>query len=264
MSYINQAINQPLYTDILWSKPETKVLAGKLLIIGGNAHSIAVPSQIYSHVCQYGAGEAKVVVPSATRPYFAHTPPTPAIVFADSTPSGSFSHAALPTVLEYSRWADYALIAGDMTKNSETTTFTAEFLAHSQLPVTIAGDSIDALQPYTESILARTTTVLCVNFIQLQKYAVLNGFHTALTSSMTNNRFASWLDEFSKSINALIVCMHANTVYVASQGSVIASRPYSNTAASMYHLVAAGSVWAMQHPVRRAEAFATAITQIKL
>ncbi len=264
MSYVSQSVDHPLFEDILWSKPETKALAGKLLIIGGNSYSIAVPSQIYSHICHYGAGEAKVVLPSTTRSYFAHTAPSPSIVFANSTPSGSFSHAALPVVLQYSHWAEYIVIAGDMTKNSETTTFTAEFLSESPLPVTIAGDSIDALQLYAETLLARPDTVLCVNFMQLQKFATLNRYHTALTSSLSNNRFASWLEEFSASIHTLLICTHAHTVYVASQGTVIATRPYTTTPTSMNHLVAAGSVWAMQHPTRRAEAIATAITQIKL
>ena len=263
MSYYNQSIDQPLYEDILWNKPETKALAGKLLTIGGNAHSIAAPSQAFSDAIMYGAGEARVILPKAAQQYFKQTSVPPEVFFAESTPSGSFSHAALSTMVSYSQWADYIVIAGDMTKNSETTTVTADLLSQTQLPITIAGDSIDALQLYAETLFSRHKTVCIMNFAQLQKYSVVLGYHSALTSSLTNNRLVGWLEEFSKTIYATIVCVHDNAVYVAANGTVITTRPFNSTPVNTNHLVAACSVWAMQHPARTTEAIATALTQIK-
>ena len=262
MSYFSQPIDQPLYEDILWNKPETKSLAGKLLIIGGNSHSIVAPSKIYSQALSYGAGEARVVLPNATLHYFKQAVVPHDIIFAESTPSGSFSSSALQTLRTYSQWADFLVIAGDMTKNSETTTLTAELLAKSTLTATITGDSIDALQPFAEAIFSRKGTICIMTFGQLQKYAQAMGYHTALTSTLTHNRLIAWLEEFSQSINAVAVLLHAKSVYTAAKGSVIATQPFAITDHSTQHIAAASSVWAMQHPARTTEAIATAITQI--
>jgi NAD(P)H-hydrate repair Nnr-like enzyme with NAD(P)H-hydrate dehydratase domain len=56
-----QASSKPLFDDLLWSRPEQKALAGKLLIIGGNSHAIAAPGEAFMLASKAGAGDIRVV-----------------------------------------------------------------------------------------------------------------------------------------------------------------------------------------------------------
>ena len=43
-TYWHKQGTKPLYPDVIWSKPENKQAAGKLLIIGGHAYGFSAPA----------------------------------------------------------------------------------------------------------------------------------------------------------------------------------------------------------------------------
>ena len=43
-----QTVEKPLFPDILWSRPQNKRQAGKLLIVGGHAESFAAVGEAYA------------------------------------------------------------------------------------------------------------------------------------------------------------------------------------------------------------------------
>ena len=47
MSLQKQTKAKPFFPDLLWSRPENKFHAGKLLIVGGNAQAALAPAQAY-------------------------------------------------------------------------------------------------------------------------------------------------------------------------------------------------------------------------
>jgi len=49
-----QTAEKPLFPDMLWSKPENKSHAGKLLIIGGNLHGFAAAAEAYNQATKAG------------------------------------------------------------------------------------------------------------------------------------------------------------------------------------------------------------------
>ena len=67
MTSTNQALpywqrqepGEPLFPDLLWSRPENRQFAGKLLIMGGNAHGFAAPAEAYAHAEKAGIGVAR-------------------------------------------------------------------------------------------------------------------------------------------------------------------------------------------------------------
>src|SRR5688572_21972704 len=65
--WLKQTPEKPLYPDIEWQKPEQKALAGKLLIIGGNAHGFAAVAQAYQDAKSAGIGECRVVLPDVLK-----------------------------------------------------------------------------------------------------------------------------------------------------------------------------------------------------
>jgi len=42
-NWSRQTPEQPFFKDLLWSKPENRRHAGKLLIVGGNVHAMTAP-----------------------------------------------------------------------------------------------------------------------------------------------------------------------------------------------------------------------------
>src|SRR5690606_2345051 len=51
-----QTPGEPLFPDVLWSRPEQKTTAGKLLVIGGNLHAFAAPAEAYNEAEKAGVG----------------------------------------------------------------------------------------------------------------------------------------------------------------------------------------------------------------
>ena len=60
-----QQPGQPLYGDILWSRPERRDQAGRLTIIGGNSHGFSAVASAYQLARQLGVGEVRAVIPDA-------------------------------------------------------------------------------------------------------------------------------------------------------------------------------------------------------
>ncbi|HSX27740.1 MAG TPA: hypothetical protein VLG25_03070, partial [Patescibacteria group bacterium] len=113
-----QTKDKPLFPDLLWSRPENRAQAGKLLIIGGNAHGFAAPAEAYGQALEAGIGVVRVLLPDAVKAVAKHALET--VDFAPSTPSGSFSKKGLAEFISHASWADGVLIAGDLGRNSET------------------------------------------------------------------------------------------------------------------------------------------------
>src|SRR5437868_284792 len=109
---------EPLFPNILWSRPENKRYAGKLLIIGGHKQSFNDVSAAYSAALKAGIGTVRVILPDSLQKMLAKV--FPEAEYAASTPIGSFSRQALGSLLDAADWADGVLLAGDLGRNSET------------------------------------------------------------------------------------------------------------------------------------------------
>src|SRR3989344_1032892 len=96
-----QAKDKPLFEDLLWSRPENKARAGKLLIIGGNAHTFAAPAAAFVSAAKAGAGSVRALMPDKLKKTIGSS--LAEAQFAPSTPSGSFSRKALVDALELAK-----------------------------------------------------------------------------------------------------------------------------------------------------------------
>jgi NAD(P)H-hydrate repair Nnr-like enzyme with NAD(P)H-hydrate dehydratase domain len=59
-NWFKQRQTEPLFADLLWSRPENRLRAGKLLIIGGNKHLVAAPGNAYTAAEKAGIGSCRV------------------------------------------------------------------------------------------------------------------------------------------------------------------------------------------------------------
>jgi NAD(P)H-hydrate repair Nnr-like enzyme with NAD(P)H-hydrate dehydratase domain len=142
-----------LFPDILWSRPESKAGAGKLLIVGGNLHGFSAPGNAYNESLEAGAGVVRVVMPDALRKIVKFL--LPDADYAPSTPSGSFAKSALDILLSSAQWSDCTLIAGDVGRNSETAMLLESFVKHYAGILVITRDAADYFRESPQAVIDR-------------------------------------------------------------------------------------------------------------
>lgn len=253
--------DQPLFPDLLWSRPENKQFAGKLLVVGGHAHGFAAPAEAFAVAEQSGVGVARVILPDHLRSQL--TKVQGAAVgaeFAPSTPSGGFGSKALAEILAASNWADAALLAGDFGRNSETAIVLEKLASKSSEPLVITKDAVDYFTSASSSILNRSNTCVVLTIAQLQKLAQDAKFPKAFTFSMDLLQLVEALHEFTTEFSLYIVVRHLDTVLVAVNGLVSTTKVDQGLEDSWRVSTAAKvAVWWLQNPSKPFESLTCAI-----
>ncbi len=251
-----QTKDQPLFPDMLWSKPENKQLAGKLLIIGGNTHEFAAPGEAYDEAVKSGVGVAKVLLPSALQKTVG------AILengeFASSTKTGAFDRKALAEWLDWSRWADGVLIAGDLGRNSETAIVLESFAEKYPGLLTITKDAVDYFAHQPLKVLERQHTTLVLSLAQLQKLCTHAKWPQAIVFSMTLQQLVETLHKLTETYAGNIVTEHNGVIFVASRGKV-STTPTKSADSWRVVTAAHASVWWLQNPAKPFEAITTSL-----
>lgn len=259
-TYWHKQNDKPLFPELEWSRPETKAAAGKLLIIGGNAHAFTAPAEAYTEAVKAGVGLTRVVLPMRVKSLVGNMLDT--VEYAMSNPSGGFSQLALADLLDWAGWADGVVLAGDFGRNSETAILLEKFLAKYSGQVTITKDAVDYFTSSTQQILARPETTFVLSFAQLQKLAMSAHFHTAFTFDMDLLRLVDNLHEFSEYYRVNIVTKHLNNLYVAVNGQVSSTKLTEDLEVWRVRTAAHCAVWQLQNPVRPFEALSTTVYDI--
>jgi NAD(P)H-hydrate repair Nnr-like enzyme with NAD(P)H-hydrate dehydratase domain len=250
-----QSKNKPLFPDLIWNRPENRMYAGKLLVIGGNVHGFNAPASAYGAAEKAGVGVGRVMLPDALSKIVGSL--VPEAEFAPSTQSGSFSQQALAEMLSASAWADGVLLAGNFGKNSETALLVESYIQKYEGGLTLTGDSIDFFFTNPGALLNRAQTTLVLEFSQLQKLAVERKFPTAFTSSMDLLRLVDAAHEFTLHHQAYVVIPFADTMVVAVNGEVSTT---SNVPLDLTTAASKLSVWWLQNPSKPFEALSTALS----
>jgi hypothetical protein len=256
-----QAFDTPLFPDLLWSRPENKIHAGKLLIMGGNAFGFVEPAEAFKAAETAGAGTVRMLLPDSLRKFVG--PTFTAGELAPSTPSGSFAQTALAELLAMSEWAEGVLLAGGFGRNSETAVLLEKFPIKYSGQLTITQDAADYFTANPLGILNRQNTALVVSFAQLQKIASQAHFPTAFTFEMDFLRLVTNLHEFTNSYPVNVITKHLDTLFVAAGGQVSTTKLAEDMKVWRVITAAKTSVWWMQNPSKPFEALTTALVEPK-
>lgn len=250
-----QLSTKPLFPDLLWSKPESKLHAGKLLIIGGNQHAFSSPAECFNYANQAGIGSIRVILPQAVKKMAGKF--LPEIEYAPSNPSGSFSKQALGEILEATDWADGVLLAGDFGHNSETTILIESFLEKLSLPVVAVGDAVDLILQCDLRPLVSKNICLILNISQLQRLSKLLRFDKAFTTNMNISLMVEHLRELYKDFPVSLILITESYIHIVSDLLVIST----NISGPIHYskIASYAAVWLLQNPQARAKAFTTAI-----
>lgn len=255
--WLRQEPGKPLFPELAWSRPENKAQAGKLLIIGGNLHGFAAPAEAYAAAGKAGIGTARVLLPDALKKTVGQILENGE--FAPSTPSGSFSQRALGELLTQSSWADAALVAGDLGRNSETAILLEKFLGKSPLPVTLTKDAVDYATSAPHTVLNHQNTLLVLSFSQLQRLATAAKATTPITFSMDLLHLVEWLHKFTEAHAPYIVVKHLDNLLVAADGKVSSTHLNTDTPVWRVDIAAKAAVWWAQNPSKAFEAMTAAV-----
>lgn len=252
-----QTPEQPLYSDLLWSRPENRAQAGKLLIVGGNAHGFAAAGEAYAEAAKAGVGTARVLLPDSLQKTVGRV--FEAGEYAPSTPSGSFGRAALAELLAMAAWADAVLLAGDFGRNSETAVSLEQSISKYSGQLILTKDTVDYFVKTPATLLARPNTLLVVSFAQLQKIATNSRFITALTFDMDFLQLIDTLHVFTKQHQPAVIVKHLQTVFVAVKGQVSTTKLPEDIDIWRVKTAASASVWWLQNPTKAFAALSTSL-----
>jgi hypothetical protein len=243
---------------LLWSRPENRSAAGKLLIVGGNAHEFASPGAAYNEAIKAGVGTARVLLPDALQKTVGRV--FEAGEFAPSTKtSGSFNQKALNEFLMQSNWADGVLFAGDFGRNAETAILFEKFLANWRGQLTLTKDACDYASSAPNAVLGREDTLLVLSLSQLQRLGIAAKTSSAITFGMDLLRLVEWLHEFTLAHAPFIVTKHLDTLFVAVNGRVSTTKLVEDLDIWRVKTAARAAVWWLQNPTKPFEALTTAI-----
>ncbi len=256
--WVSQSKDKPLFPELEWSRPENRLHAGKLLVIGGNLHGFAAPAEAYGYAERARAGTVRALLPDSIRKIVGII--LPEAHFAPSTrTSGSFGQKALADFLESAAWADGVLVAGDLGRNSETAILLEAFLGKHSGQVTLAKDAVDYAASAPQSVLERPDTLLVLSFAQLQRLAVAAKYPEPVKFSMDLLHLAEWLHNFTAAHSPSIVVKHLNHILVAINGQVSSTVLAEDTPIWRIRTAATASVWWMQNPSRPFDAITASL-----
>jgi NAD(P)H-hydrate repair Nnr-like enzyme with NAD(P)H-hydrate dehydratase domain len=251
-NWLKQASDKPLFPDMVWSRPENRRNAGKLLIIGGNKHLVAAPGIAYSAAEKAGIGTCRVILPASTKRMIGKI--FPEADFAPSTPSGSFARESLDMLLEQAEWADGVLLAGDFGRNSETAILLESFAEKYHGQLTFAQDGIDYFLNKNSIFFDRQNTLPVINFGKLQKLAQNNRPNPPIKHQMNMHQLVEVIQECG--IN--LITTHADHLVVAAENKVSTTK-MSEEFNWQVELAAYAATWWLQQPQKTFEALTTAV-----
>lgn len=254
-----QTTDEPLFPDLLWSKPENRAAAGKLLIAGGNAYGFAAPAAAFEAAQAAGVGVLRVLLPDSVQHTVGRT--LAAGEYAPSTPSGSFSQQALNDFLVAASWADGVLIAGDLGRNSETAILLEKFIEKYNGQLTIARDAADYFTAAPQMVLQRPNTTLVLSFAQLQRLAMHSRSALPFTFDMDLLRLIESLHTFSAAYPVHFILKHLENIFVVSHGEISSTRTPQRTEFWRVQTAAYASVWLLQNPAKPFQALTTAVRE---
>lgn len=251
--YFQQQIDQPLFQNLIWSRPETQQAAGKLLIIGGQAQEFIHVAECYAACEEAGAGSIRVLMPDSTRKI---TKMLPIIEYAPSNTSGSFAREALAELLDAGEWADGVVLAGDLGKNSETSLLLESFIQKYSGLLVVSQHAFSSLSINTYELFNRPNTVLIMSLAEFQKRGIQLELEKPVTSQIGNVDLAAVLHTTSQLFPANIIISQQNYIWVAHNGLV--SLTTSRQTKSPGQVSAQSAVWLIQNSTKPYQALTTA------
>lgn len=213
---------QPLFADLAWNLPEQKT--GSAAVIGGNLQSFSSVVRTAEYLGRhFPLQHITTVLPSSLREKI---PTMENVNFTPSTSSGSFAKSY--ELERYLTDSSLSLLAGDLSKNSETAIAFADAVSKSENLLVLTRDSIDLLTPAASQLLNHPRLIIIGSMLQLQKLFRAVYYPRMIMLSQPILPLIETLHKFTLSYPATLVTFHQDQIIVASHGD-ITTTPLANT-----------------------------------
>lgn len=248
---------EPLFPDLLWSRPETRQARGKLLIVGGNLHGFSAPAEAYKEAEKAGVGTSRVILPDALKKIVGLF--LEQAEFGASTPSGSFSSHAYSELALQASWADGVLLAGDLGRNSETAVMLEKFVEKYRGQLTVTKDAIDYFKDSPRLLVERENTTIIGSLAQIQKLVQNIHYEKPVTFSMGLVQLVDLLHDFTEKYSCNLIVKHLGNLLVAAGGQVSTTAGHGYQEIWRVKTAASAAVWWLQNPSKTFEALTTSV-----
>lgn len=216
--------DQPLFPDILWSRPEQKAAKAKVLIIGGHYGGFEQVSKAAAFCESFGVGILKVILPDKLAKSFAFA--NDGFLFVPSTAEGELSLEAQEPIAEQLKSSDVVILPGDLGNNSQTSRVLTDLALKSTKKIVIYGDACKQLYSDINKILSRDNTAFVLEPGYLQQVLDKSTQAIAVTSSTGVIEAAQRLTELTNQIRASIVTQINQKVLAATDQEVVVSSSF--------------------------------------
>ena len=213
LNWQKQTLDTPLYEDIIWEKPENKLISGRFLIVGGNAHEFASSAQIFESLKKAGAFNIFLALPDVLKKIINSL--DLAVSYLPSNPSGSIGLNAVAELIDLDNNSDIVILAQDLGKNSETTLCMDHFLNKNKSLICLTSENIDLIENIENPDYKKM--LLVTNFSDLQKL-LIKKFNVLIKNSDELFVTLNKLYEINVKFPLNLICIHEeNIIVVADQ-----------------------------------------------
>lgn len=219
-TFWHKQTDKAIFPDVVWSRPEQKARAKKLLIIGGHSGGFDQVGRVYQAALDAGIGHAKVVLPDKLKASVGiHLPDA---VFADLAPEPKQRDAALSQLLAYADWAD-GVIFTQPGNNSQTALLVASFVQVYKNRLIVTDDLLDLLAQDSELMVERADRMFVLSFSGLQNLVKLARSDVGLRHDMGLRPFVLALRQINQHIAAPINVIFEQEIVSTHDGQIIST-----------------------------------------
>ena len=212
MSWQKQSNEQPLFPDVLWNQPINQRSSGSLLIIGGHATQFSYTQSVYTKVLEAGIGKALVALPKSLRKLLGSLEDCH---FLPETPSGSLADQSLDELTDLAQATDAALLAGELSNNSETVKLLGRFIESYDKPIIVDNEVLHTFHKTPETLPSHGLYVSTVSTAS----SLARSYKIPIDIKATNAKKTSHLlDELSQVIEVDFMIYDQDYIYVQSGG----------------------------------------------
>jgi len=208
--------DEPAFGDLVWSKPENKQAAGKLLIVGGHKHELHAPIKAYDFAEKAGVGESWVAMPDSVPQAILmqeHVRKLPA------SKSGGISTEAFNSLSQLSSAADVVLWPGAMGRDSQTVQLLEKLLSVDKTKTVLSDDSADTLIKI-DSLTNRPETCFVLTLSQLSALNIRLKSTIAVTHNMQLTNLIEILQKMTDDRPIAIATLYDDKLLTAFAGMV--------------------------------------------
>lgn len=220
-----QKQTRPLFNDLTWNIPEQKT--GSIVVVGGNSQSFSSVIRTAEYLNQhFPIKHVSTLLPEALR---SKLPNSENLNFAAATTSGTFAKSYLleQTISD----SNFTILAGDLSRNAETTIAITDAVQKTTVPLLITRDSVDLLAPSAAQILNRPNLFIFGSLAQIQKIFRAIYYPRMIMLSQPLVPIIETLHKFTLTYPVTLITFHQEQIIVANNGN-ISTTPLKDTSYS--------------------------------